>query len=105
MHLYKFITNAASPVLFIVEDVLSAIKLSRYYNSLALLGTNLCDDMMHGFLQFDHVIIYMDNDNPRVKKLQSVINARLEFIVDKVTLLKRQRDPKLLSDSELQSLV
>ena len=73
--LYKFVGNKSSDVLFLVEDVLSAIKLARYYNSLALLGTNLQSEILHGIIKFKKLIIFMDNDHPRVKLLQSTLRT------------------------------
>ena len=102
--LYKFITNNKSDVLVICEDVMSAIKLSRYYNALAILGTQINPEALNIAIKFKEVIIYLDNDNAQVCQLQSRIKRRLEMLVPDVKLIKLDKDPKALTDQELINL-
>lgn len=91
--------------LFICEDILSAIKLARYYKAYPLLGTDINDKQFKYCLDnSDNIAIYLDNDNAIVKRKALKLYKR--FSNYKPTkLITIERDPKELSDSELKGLL
>ena len=102
-YVWKDLTSTNS-ILVLCEDVLSAIKLHRYYGSLALLGTYLHKDSYKYLLDFKRIIIYLDNNNSEVKLKRSQLQRSLEVLVPKTSICTLDRDPKALSNSELEVL-
>lgn len=91
--------SVQSDTLVIVEDILSAIKVGRYYNSLALLGSYFPLDILKEFSDYKKVFIYLDSD-----KWKESIKAAKRFnqLTGKQFIVKyHEKDPKALSDKEL----
>jgi len=96
--------SSPSTTLCIVEDTLSALKVSRLMDSLPLNGSSCkLRDLMH-LKKYDTIIIYLDNDNNQVKSSQVRLKRALELMANNVYLIKEDRDPKELSDKELSTL-
>ena len=93
--------------LCIVEDSLSAIKCNRYVPSIALNGTSLDDKSILKVVKgYDNFIIFLDNDNPQVKKSQRKLKKKLELICrGKVTIIYSDKDPKELPIKELKGIL
>ena len=92
----------------ITEDILSAIKCSRFIDSFALLGTTLSDSCLGKILknQYDKCFIFLDDDNRQVKLDQIVLKNKLELYIDDVRIVKSGgRDPKEMSDLDLMKLL
>ena len=101
---WKDLTSTNS-ILVLCEDVLSAIKLHRYYGSIALLGTNLHKDTYKYLLGFKKIIIYLDNNNAEVRLMRSKIQRNISVLVPDTSICILERDPKTLSNKELGGLV
>jgi len=95
-----------SDVVCIVEDVLSAIRCSRFVAGAALLGTNFTDGAI-SFLIKRHkkFIIFLDDDKPQVKMKQVALQRTLQLFGEVVLITKTGKDPKKLSDEELKELL
>jgi len=93
--------------LCIVEDSLSAIKCNRYIPTIALNGTSLDDKCILKVVKnYSSFIIFLDNDNPQVKKSQRKLKKKLELVCKgKVTIIYSDKDPKELSNKELQEIL
>ena len=95
-----------SDVVCIVEDVLSAIRCSRFVAGAALLGTNFTDSAID-FLASKHkkFIIFMDDDNSKVKMKQVKLKNTLQLLGDVKLITKVGKDPKDLTDKELKKIL
>lgn len=95
-------------VCVVTEDVVSAIRCSRYADAYALCGTSLHDNVLsvisrHRYL---HAVVFLDDDNREVKRKALEAKRKLELIVPKVTVHHSGgTDPKETSDSELQRIL
>ena len=97
--------TTSKDVLVICEDVLSAIKLHRYYASMALLSTHLHKCNYHYVFNFGQVLIYLDNNNPEVKLKALSMKKELEMYGPLVIIISIEKDPKQLANKELENLV
>lgn len=101
---WKDLTNT-NGVLVICEDVLSAIKLRRFYSSMALLSTHLHKCNYHYLFEYTNILIYLDNNNPEVKLKALSMKKELEMYGSLVKIISIEKDPKQLTNEELRSLV
>ena len=95
--------------LILVEDVLSAIRVAEYVDALVLCGTNMNSNLLVNALNksYDHIKIFLDNDNPMVKKSQRKIQRRLDsidFHTD-TTVIENDVDPKEMSSDRLCEVI
>ena len=95
--------------LILVEDVLSAIRVAEYVDALVLCGTNMNSNLLVNALNksYDHIKIFLDNDNPMVKKSQRKIQRRLDsidFHTD-TTVVENDVDPKEMSSDRLCEVI
>jgi len=97
-------TFGGSDTLVITEDILSALRTSKYYPSLSLLGVYLKPAALSIVKQYTKFIIWLDNDNPQVKRQQLVLKNSLELIGD-VIILHTAKDPKSYSDDEMKEVL
>lgn len=89
----------------IVEDCVSAIKVNRTYDSIALLGSHVSDDTVIWIAdRYPEVCIWLDNDKPEVLREQTRLN-RLFSVLGKSKLVLTNRDPKCYSDAEIKKYV
>lgn len=81
--------------LVITEDILSAIKLNEYTNSLCLLGTKLTFQHIKHILdgKFDRVFIWLDNDEAGIKGRKEC-KEKLSLYGIKAKILTAKGDPK-----------
>lgn len=101
---HKHVTD--NNIIVIVEDVLSAYKISKAgYNTLALMGTHLTDSMLSLVSSnYNNYIIWMDNDNPDVKLAQASVKKQLG-LYGGVRIVKTNSDPKSYTTDEIKSIL
>lgn len=93
--------NCDQGACILVEDILSAIKLSRYHNSVAINGTSLSNDMIlevmrHSSKQY----LALDKDaTAHAIKMAHRWNQLLD-----ITVIECKRDPKYWLNHELETL-
>lgn len=102
LYFTKWWDTLQSSTVILVEDILSAIKVNRYYPGVALLGTALNDDkIIHLSDYFNKVILALDPDAiKKAMKLKKKYEGQFESF--EVKLLKK--DPKDMSDEELDEV-
>lgn len=95
-------------IVFIVEDVLSVIRLGKTdYNACALLGTTLSKDQLPTLLQYltkvqaPKVVIALDPDaTDKAKKIQKVLTEYWKG----VNVMETTADPKWWSDEQIERI-
>lgn len=90
-----FCPHATSDVLVVTEDILSAIKLNEYTNSLCLLGTKTTFKHIKEVLKrkYSKVYIWLDNDFAGHKGRKE-FKEKLEMYGIPVEIIKSEGDPK-----------
>jgi hypothetical protein len=104
-NIYVCRTNTEKEII-LVEDILSARKLAKAgYNSVALLGTSLSDEMFYYLtVRYNSFIIWLDNDNAQVKLNQLKLMNKLS-VVGNVRIVKSDKDPKEYSLKEIEEIL
>ncbi len=95
--------NKESPVV-LVEDLISAHKVSRVCPSIPLFGTDVHPPVLH-YLSHNHseVILWLDKDQDFHVKRKAL---RLESLINKpVRIVTTEKDPKALSFNEIATNV
>jgi DNA primase len=90
---------AGAKEVIIVEDQLSAIRASRYLHAVALLGTNLSDELLSALVQqgYDSVHLALDKD-AYDKAVKTALRIRNKL---KVYVPRLDKDIKDLSEEQL----
>lgn len=98
---YLLFTNGPGNPLVIVEDVLSAIRISEYMNCIALRGTHLRKETLLLIWQLrpTQIIIWLDSDAPGQKAVQNC-KTKLEWAAP-CSVLSTKKDPKCYGEAEL----
>lgn len=109
-HKPLFWGGAASDRLVLCEDMLSAIKVSKLYNTtgIALLGVDLPTNEVNRIstAKPKEVFVFLDNDNHIVKKNQRKIKKVLDtYLSCSVQIVKHDKDPKECTLDELEELL
>ena len=101
------INSGAGSTVCIVEDKLSAIKVGRYADAVALGNASIDDgNLLKLVSEYDNFLIFLDHDNPQVIKNELKIKRRLDLVARGVVkYIKADRDPKEHTDEELQELL
>jgi hypothetical protein len=86
--------------LVIVEDILSAIKVGRYCNSLALLGSYVPDDLITKLQKYEKIFIWLDYDKlsssyKYAKRIKALTGLPVKVIITK-------EDPKYINDTAIK---
>lgn len=90
----------------LVEDYVSALKVSQIVPACPLGGTMIRDSQMRHLLKdYSRFIIMLDNDNWQVKMNQVKLAKRLGTYSSKVFVLSVTKDPKEYTLSELQKML
>jgi hypothetical protein len=90
---------------FLVEDALSAEKVGKYADAVAILTTTAGDDLKNKLVgTYKHVVVWLDDDNVDVRRKQLALKTMFDPYV-KVTVLHTSRDPKRHTDSEIERIV
>jgi hypothetical protein len=100
-----FLQLGAGNVLVIVEDLISAIKVARYYGSLPLFGSFLSDKWAARIARLPnirHVVVWLDYDkkNDMVK-----ITNRLRILGLHATMAFSVYDPKVYTEGDIRRTV
>lgn len=91
------------PALFLVEDVISAIKVSRFGHSLPLFGSTLSPERAKRIAtQFKNIVLWLDPDKS-VEVLR--MKNELGHIFDKIGIIFSNKDPKDYFNDELAKYV
>lgn len=97
-----------SQYVVVAEDWLSATQATcAGLCSVLLGGTRLSSDCLSALLESCEgktIVIYLDNDNPDVRRLQRVLYNTLAMYFE-VVVIRETRDPKELTYEELQMVV
>ena len=92
-------TNTFGNTLVLVEAIISAIKVSRHVDSIALLGSYLPDSIVGHMLEYDRILIWLDPD-----KLSASITDAMRFHMltgRKVMPIFSDKKPKQYNDKEI----
>jgi len=89
--------------LVIVEDILSAIKIGRHCNVLALLGSYFPANIYHILKEYELVFIWLDADKyttalKEAKRLKSITSSQIKTIYT-------VKDPKEYSDTVIKTIL
>lgn len=88
-------SNIHNNSIVMVEDILSAIKVGRQFNSIALLGSYLPDSMLPVFKKYNKVFIWLDADKYKESiKMMQKLGAR----GTPTRVISTPKDPKENSD-------
>ena len=96
----------SSKPLVITEDVLSAIKVSRFCPSVALLTATASKSVIDWLVKTNssEYIIFLDNDNRTVRKAQLALKNKLEMFAP-TRIITADKDPKEHTYGELECLL
>jgi hypothetical protein len=89
--------------LVVVEDPVSAIKVSRVADTLPLFGSHLSLQKAIRISKFyEHVVLWLDND-----KTKDMINMqqRYKYLFKKIDIISTENDPKLYNTQEIKELL
>lgn len=103
--LYYSVCNLGTKTCVLVEDALSAEKVGKFSDCIALLTTTGDDALKDKLLgKYDHVIIWLDDDNTDVKRKQLDLVRMLDPYV-KVSVVRTSKDPKRHSKEEISNVL
>jgi hypothetical protein len=91
--------------LVLVEDIISAIKISELSPCVSLMGTRLEEKMLTLAKLYGTIYVWLDMDNHEVRKQAIRIKRQLETVGCKVKLLKTDKDPKEYSIEEIKEIL
>ena len=100
---YQRCSEEGSDVLVLVEDVISAIRVARVADVIALLTTTLNDDTLAKIANYDRYVVWLDDDNRQVKMNQLKLARRLSAFAP--TKVIHDTDPKRCSDERIYASV
>ena len=91
----------------LVEDVISAIRVSRQVDAIALLGSHPTPEVINWIAsRYKNIIIWLDNDKPEVIKQQNKLLSLFKVLVSgRVEIVLTDKDPKDHSDTEIKRLL
>ena len=96
-----FLQNTQKDDVVIVEDAISAIKVSRQVNSVPLHNSIIpLELILRLSKRFKNLFIWLDKDKQK-ESFKEAKKAELYF--DKVTIVWSERDPKEYSDNEIKN--
>jgi hypothetical protein len=99
IHFHHFGMHSRSVV--VVEDSVSAIKVSRFTDSTVLWGSNLSLNKVVRLSKFyRHLILWLDNDKAKemIKQMQPY-----QYLFDSIDMIVSKRDPKEHTNEEIIS--
>lgn len=102
--LYKTFVGSVSKVI-LVEDILSAIRIGKWFPCIALRGTFLSEKKTISLLNSvtDTAILWLDGDKPGVQATRKL--TRKLRLVRKVINIHTLKDPKCYSDEDILALL
>ena len=97
-----------SPVLYIVEDRISGIRIAQAGGAaLVLHGCYVptAEDAHACACMFDRIVVWLDNDNPKVLETAEHIKRTFSMFTDDVFLITNLREPKNIEPGMLSAFV
>jgi hypothetical protein len=92
--------------IYIVEDILSAIRISKFVNVGALLGTHLSDFAKNYIAEmYTDVAVWLDPDAAGVKARSTIARDLMPIITGVLELVVTEKQPKELSDEDIAAMV
>lgn len=89
----------------LVEDALSAEKVGRYADAVAVLTTTADSVLRDKIISvYDHVVVWLDDDNIDVKRKQLQLHTMFDPYV-KVSVLRTTKDPKRHNFEEIEEIL
>ena len=96
------LTKHSNPDIILVEDLISAIKVSRYYRCLPLFGSACSKDKLSRIRRYtDHVRFWLDSDKLGSSIKMAKVAAQLGM---KTSIIHTQKDPKETSPQDILQL-
>lgn len=89
-------------ILVLVEDIISAIKVSRYFSTSPMLGSVPMLDV-NLYKNFEQVFIW--NDNDKIGTSIKSANKLSELLGFSVKVIQSEQDPKFYNDKHIQEYV
>ncbi len=90
----------------LVEDIISAIKVSRITNAYPLTSSNIpIGSLAYIVKNFEEFYIWLDNDNIEVIKNAKRIENMLLLVTDNVFRIEKYRDPKYYSTEGIKEIL
>lgn len=96
--------NQNTPHVVITEDILSAIRCSKYSASAALCGTSVNDKKMFLLLSAKTLLIWLDPDPAGQKGIRKFIKA-LALLHSDIRIIRADKDPKFLTNNQIQTCI
>lgn len=105
---YKFIRYWAKHdnnlgLIVITEDILSAIRVSKHFNAVALLGTGRNLDLEHLLSNYKNILVWLDPDEPGQQAAKQLVNE-LSMYTNVINVVSG-KDPKCYSDDEIKNII
>lgn len=100
--------GARNNICVLVEDYLSAVKVSRQADCYYLQGTTISTAMACWILRqgYKQAFVWLDDDNRTVKKNQIVLKNTLDLFIPKVEIVHTSGvDPKAHTDEEIKRIL
>jgi hypothetical protein len=96
------LTKHSNPDIILVEDMVSAIKVSRYYRCMPLFGSGCSRDKLVRLRRYtDHVRFWLDSDKLGTAMKMAKTCSQLGF---RTGVIHTQADPKECSNGEIEAL-
>lgn len=89
--------------LILVEDVISAIRVSRFKDTLCLCGTALKNTMYSLTLQYKSIIIWLDGDIAGVRGAEKI--KRELKLYKNIRIITTKQDPKMFTDKQIEEIL
>lgn len=101
---YQVLRQHKNKPIVLVEDLVSAIKVSRHYNAVSLFGTTCPKEALESLLSVSkHLYIWLDRDAlEKALKIRSDA-FKQDFII--ASLIRTELDPKNYSDNEIINIL
>lgn len=100
-HFYK---RKYSDTLIIVEDILSAVRLAAYSDSVAITGTNLLRPVISHIKQSRYDKVWLALDNDAIKRAFSLVR-RFQSELPHMNVMGLQQDFKNMSSADMQQVL
>lgn len=92
--------NKSSKVLYVVEDMLSAIKISRLVTAMPLFGSNMSDEkILRLSKNYDTLMIWLDYDKARDA---ITLRLRAKNVFQQAFFVSSQEDPKCATMEQIE---
>lgn len=102
-HIDLMSANVLSPRVVVVEDKLSAIKVSRLVSSVCLYGTKIPLEHARTLSKtFSELVIWLDSDKRRESVVQAMV---MNSLFKQVKVVFSDKDPKCYENSEIQGFL